>query len=149
MEPSPDERDMRADTGTAHLQDGGDIAARPDNVHDPLPVATDEQIGGGQIESIFAVPELNDGGAMEPSHAAPSNDATYRVAMLRMVMAISLKSLFPPVWPNQDTEFIRRVGARHGYDVQLLRPGLRIQGRRSEQRIKRSMNCEDSTTVVL
>ncbi|CAA2959799.1 Hypothetical predicted protein [Olea europaea subsp. europaea] len=111
MEPSPDERDMRADTGTAHVQDGGDIAARPDNVHDPLPIATDEQIGGGQIEPIFAVPNLNgnmgiiflifflpvrfhylptvnvehicnyicivisDGGAMEPSHAAPSNDA--------------------------------------------------------------------------
>ncbi|CAA2933634.1 Hypothetical predicted protein [Olea europaea subsp. europaea] len=79
MEHSPDERDMRADTGTAHVQDGGDIAARPDNVHDPLPVATDEQIGtlscGGQMEPIFAVPNLNDGGAMEPSHAAPSNDA--------------------------------------------------------------------------
>ncbi|CAA2965899.1 Hypothetical predicted protein [Olea europaea subsp. europaea] len=59
MEPSPDERDMRADTGTAHVQDGGDIAARPDNVHDPLPVATDEQIGGGQIKLIFAVPDLN------------------------------------------------------------------------------------------
>ncbi|XP_022866566.1 uncharacterized protein LOC111386336 [Olea europaea var. sylvestris] len=75
MEHSPDERDMRADTGTAHVQDGGDIAARPDNVHDPLPVATDEQIGGGQMEPIFAVPDLNDGGAMEPSHAGPSNDA--------------------------------------------------------------------------
>ncbi|CAA2960263.1 Hypothetical predicted protein [Olea europaea subsp. europaea] len=60
MEPSPDERDMRADTGIAHVQDGGDIAACPDNVHDPLPVATDEQI---------------DGGAMEPSHTALSNDA--------------------------------------------------------------------------
>ncbi|CAA2955676.1 Hypothetical predicted protein [Olea europaea subsp. europaea] len=111
MGPSPDEQDMRADTRTAHVQDGGDIAARPDNVHDPLPVVTDEQIDGGQIEPIFAVSDLNgdmgiiflifflpvhfhylptanvehicnyicvvisDGGAMEPSHAAPSNDA--------------------------------------------------------------------------
>ncbi|CAA3000110.1 Hypothetical predicted protein [Olea europaea subsp. europaea] len=72
------------DTGTAHVQvfmlsstNGGDIAPCLDDKHHPMPAATDEQLGRGQIELLFVVPDLNDGGAIEPSHAVPINDAEF------------------------------------------------------------------------
>ncbi|CAA2938466.1 Hypothetical predicted protein [Olea europaea subsp. europaea] len=77
MEPCPDEQDMRADIGATHVQNGGDIAPCPDDEHHPMLVTTDEQLGEGQSESLFAISDLNDGGAMEPSYAAPINDTEF------------------------------------------------------------------------
>ncbi|CAA2981926.1 Hypothetical predicted protein [Olea europaea subsp. europaea] len=63
VEPFSDEQDIRADTGTAHVQaNGGDIVPCLDDEHHLMPAATDEQL---------------DGGVMECSHATPINDTEF------------------------------------------------------------------------
>ncbi|CAA3030200.1 Hypothetical predicted protein [Olea europaea subsp. europaea] len=77
IEPFLDKQDMRADTCTEHLQDGAHIAGRPDDDQDPMPAATDYLLDGGSNEAQLGMLDLNDRGAMEPSHAVPINDAEF------------------------------------------------------------------------
>ncbi|CAA2999853.1 Hypothetical predicted protein [Olea europaea subsp. europaea] len=100
MEPYLDEQDMRADTGIEHLQDGAHIAGRPDDDQDPMPAATNDLLCGGSIEPQLGVPDLNDRGAMEPSHATPINDADFEDCAVTDVDSIVTKASLPVTVPE-------------------------------------------------
>ncbi|CAA3027082.1 Hypothetical predicted protein [Olea europaea subsp. europaea] len=145
MEPCLNEQDMRANTGTVHVQGTwviyehietyeGDIVPCLDDEHHPMPAATDKQL---------------DGGAMEPSHAAPINDAEFEGCDV----TDGDGDLTEVPVPTTIAEPGHRFPTTRWHSARLRRPAPATRTPytrgRSEQRTKTGMNCRESMKIVL